>query len=116
MAESQEDRRRHQRHKIDRSARIKGAGGGDGASGRTSDISLSGMGLEGFEAPHGFGEGDEIVVEIESGGEGGDGKVVRAGRVVRAVEDFVAVSFEDFYEHEELAELGIGVDRDMMFN
>ncbi|MHC8509949.1 MAG: PilZ domain-containing protein [Rhodospirillales bacterium] len=115
MADTQENRRRHERHKLDRGAEVRSASGA-AHGGRVSDVSASGVALKGFEAPHGLGAGDEIVVEIEGGGEGEDGKVVRAGRVVRAVEDFVAVSFEDLYEHEELAELGIDVPRDAMFD
>lgn len=119
MAETQDERRRHARHNLDRSARVLGGDGAAKAGGRINDISAGGLGLKGFEAPHGLDAGDEIFVEIESGdsgGDGGGGKVVRAGRVVRAVEDFVAVSFEDLYEHEELAELGIDISRDVMFD
>ncbi|MHC8509950.1 MAG: PilZ domain-containing protein [Rhodospirillales bacterium] len=110
MTDSQDDdRRRHTRHRIERGAKVRCIREGAAhIGGRTSDISASGVALKDFEAPHGFDPGDDIIVEIEA--DAGEVRVRRAGRVVRAVEDLVAVNVEEFYEREELEEIGIDAD------
>lgn len=102
-----QDSRRYPRFEVAREARVVRHGSGrsesDGSAvGKVVNLSASGVSLFDFDEEMGFDEGDPVDVEVS-------GMQPRHGRIVRIIDDSLAIDFnlQDDDEHGAIAELGV---------